>query len=148
MSDVVQTTGYLGNAAINDLGNGTIPGNGTFVPMVNLVDLGVPAAELGIVESKRLSLPNATKTKIPTVTDGGTITISWEMGSVQYARMEALRRSRSITYFNFVVPTEGGAGNYAFGNVPVYVTKNEIKPLTVEDIEMVDTTLNVTGWGG
>lgn len=144
--------GLGAEVAIDDAGGGTT-GNGTYVALVNVESLGVPATKLGTVESKTLDIGNATINRIPGVFDPGSgLVITWELvnagatgnGTVgQYSRLEAIRASRATRSFRFSIPND----NSTNANITqaAYVVQNEIQPVTADGKTMCNTVLDLTG---
>lgn len=144
--------GLGATVAIDDQGGGLV-GNGTFVDMVNVDSLGVPATKLGTVESKTLDIANRTLNRIPGIFDPGSgLVITWEMVNAnttgnsvigQYARMEALRASVLGHSFRFSIPND----NTTNANITqtAFVVQNEIQPVTSDGKTMVNTVLDLSG---
>jgi hypothetical protein len=136
--------------AFNDRGNGTLPGNGTYVDCVNITSLGIPNKKMATIESKTLDIANYTPTKIPGLFEAGSVTCSWELvnanttgvGIGQFDRLELLKNGRTHVGARWTVPTDGG--NYTIIKT-VLVTENDIQPAEADGKIMVNTTIDISG---
>jgi hypothetical protein len=139
--------------AVDDNGNGVLPGNGTFVSLVNVESLAIPSNKLGTQESKTLDIANATMNRIPGIFDPGSgLTITWELvnsgatgnGTVgQYSRLEALKLARAGCPWRFSVARD--SGNFTNITQTAFVTENAIQAVTADGKTMVNTVLDLSG---
>jgi hypothetical protein len=95
--------GYGAKVEIND------GASNAFQTVPNLTDIDPPEAEVKTAESKRLDLPSATLTKVPTLDDPGVFTFSFEASKTTVDRLNTLKRvakSFKITMLGPATPTD------------------------------------------
>jgi hypothetical protein len=110
------------------------------VPM--LVTLGVPSYVTGVVESKRLDLPNRVIIKLPTLVNGGNYSFSCQFTHAQYARLVATRDLLAEKNFRVTIPDDDGD---TVVTAPGILTEVKVQDLDAEKITVIDCTVEVSG---
>ncbi|VTS03533.1 unnamed protein product [Gemmata massiliana] len=135
-----ESIGFGGTCEIDDAGNGSASGSYVEVPMIT--SLGVPSQTTGIVESKRLDLPQAVIKKIAALKDGGEFSIKQQFTHAQFARLEVIRSARQTNNFRITIPDDDGDTEIT---VPGIITANKTDPLEADKITEFETMVTVAG---
>lgn len=131
-----ETIGFGGTLEVND----GVADAYVVVPMI--VSLGLPQDTVGTVESKRLDLPNRRIIYLPTLVDGGEVSIRIQHTNAGYARFAALRDAYTEKNFKFTIPDDDGD---TVITVPGIVTAARHDPLEAETITVFEVVVRVTG---
>lgn len=126
-----ESIGFGGTLEINDG-----PAD-AFVEVDAVISLGIPNYVMGTVESKRLS--RAVVKKLPTILNGGNLTIKQDFTHAGYARMQAIKGTEKL--FKFTIPDDDGDTEIT---VPGIVTQNKVSDLDPEKVTEFDTTVEIS----
>lgn len=110
------------------------------VPM--LTTLGVPSYVTGVVESKRLDLPNRVIIKLPTLVNGGSFPFSLQFTHEQHARLILVRDALAEYQFRVTIPDDDGD---TVVTAPGILTEVKVDDLDPEKITVIDCTVEVSG---
>lgn len=136
MADKVESIGYGSTVFIND---GAV---NAYVLIDNLVDCDPPAEKLGHVESKRLAITGRVITSIPTLFDPGEIQIKQQFTQAGFARLETLRKARTVSNVKFSMIDDVSATVVI---APGYFLQNKTSKLEPDKITEFTSMFRVSG---
>lgn len=131
-----EQVGFGGTLEIND------GAADAFVVVPKVETLGVPSETVGVVESKRLDLPDATIIKLATLKNGGTFSFKVQVTAATYMRLDAIKIARATKQYRVSVPVDTGKLRVT---VPGIIASNPIEDLESEKITVMNVTIEVAG---
>lgn len=108
-----------------------------FVAVADVVSITPPGDELQSAVSKRLNLTDGLLGKVPTTTDGGEFSFTYEYDADEFDRINALKGESK----SFKITPNGGTAY----TIPGYVTKNMQNEIIADEIQTCTANVMVNG---
>lgn len=123
---------------VNDGSGGAGSAQGLILDILNLT---VPDAEVGVLESKRLNLPDSYLVKIAALKDPGQFQFQYEFSTGKKTRLDALLGSDRV----FVVTLPTDVGSTWTRTVSGFVVSNKQDQVEPDQIQTATCTVQCTG---
>lgn len=114
-----------------------------YVEVDDIVNLTVPEAEFGVVDSKRLNqASDKTMRKLVTMMDPGEFSFTYEFGAAKFLRLNTLKGTSKN--FRITLPSDGVDDELVI-TVPGVVRANRMEQVEPDAIQQATATILVTG---